>query len=67
MLLKDAATHCWRCTVDAITAADLANAVAAYAVIFAGLCARLLSALMGRQARRWLLNEALLGHAEWTY
>lgn len=53
--------------MDAITAADLANAVAAYAVIFAGLCARLLSALMGRQARRWLLNEALLGHAEWTY
>jgi hypothetical protein len=39
--------------VDAITAADLANAVTACAIIFAGLTALLLSALMGRQLRRW--------------
>jgi hypothetical protein len=53
MLLKSATTHCWRCAVDAITAADLANAVAAYAIIFAGLATLLLPALMGRQPRRW--------------
>jgi hypothetical protein len=39
--------------VDAITAADLADAVTAYAIILAGLTALWLPAWMGRQPRRW--------------
>lgn len=40
--------------MDAITAADLANAVTPYATVFAGVTALSLLALMGRQPRHWL-------------